>query len=247
MRPLLLIFFFWLAGAAHGVDVPTQFELEYTLKGSIGAGKASHKFAIGQQQDIRHYQIKSEVRASGLLSLLKTGSIVLHSSGIIQQRNLQPELFTDQRGDKPVREVTFDWQQQRIVYRRKGREMMEHLPNNTQDKLSFMYHFMFAGIPQTTLFIYETDHRRLQFARYTVSEEALITPIGKFTTIVLTRQPTPEDPHPKKLWLAKDYFLLPLRIISMESGGIEVDQLISSIRYNPDGRMQQLVTHAPDR
>ena len=99
MKSLLLILLFWLAGAAYGVDLPTQFELEYTLRGNIGSGKASHKFAIGQQQDIRHYQIKSEVRASGLLSLLKTGSIVLHSTGIIHQEKLQPGLFTDQRGD----------------------------------------------------------------------------------------------------------------------------------------------------
>lgn len=247
MKLLPLILLCWLADIAHGADLPTQFELEYTLKGTIGRGKASQTFSIEQREGVRHYQIKSEVRASGLLSLVKSGSIVLHSTGTIHQGNLQPVLFTDQRGGKPVREVAFDWQQQRIVYRRKGREMIERLPNNTQDKLSFMYHFMFAGVPQTAFSIYETDHRRLQSARYAVSEEILATPIGKFASIVLTRQPTPDDPRPKKLWLAKDYFLLPLRIISMESSGIKVDQLISSIRYNPDGHMQRLVTHAADR
>lgn len=247
MKLLIFIFLCWVAGATHGADLPTQFELEYTLKGAIGRGKASQIFSIEQQQGIRHYQIKSEVRASGLLSLVKSGSIVLRSTGTIHRENLQPAFFTDQRGDKPVREVTFDWQQQRIIYRRKGREIIEHLPDNTQDKLSFMYHFMFAGIPRTTFTIHETDHRRLQPTRYTVREETLVTPIGKFATIVLTRQPTPDDPHPKKLWLARDYFLLPLRMISMENNGIEIDQLISSIRYNPDGQMQQLVTHAADR
>jgi len=246
MKLLSLILLYWLTGIAHGGNLPTQFELEYTLKGAIGRGKASQTFSIEQQQNIRHYQIKSEVRASGLLSLVKSGSIVLHSTGIIHQNNLRPELFTDQRGDKPVREVAFDWQQQRIVYRRKGREMTDLLPDNTQDRLSFMYHFMFTGIPQTSFTIHETDHRRLESTGYTVSEEVLVTPIGKFSTVVLTRQPTPDDSPPKKLWLAKDYFLLPLRIISVESNGIEVDQLISSIRYNPNGHMQQLVTHATD-
>ncbi|MDT8363415.1 MAG: DUF3108 domain-containing protein [Nitrosomonas sp.] len=247
MKLLLLILLFWLTGIAHGADLPTRFELEYTLKGSIGRGKVSQTFSIEQQEHGRHYQITSEVRASGLLSLVKSGSIVLHSTGVIQQDNLQPLLFTDQRGDKPVREVTFDRQQQRIVYRRKGREMVVRLPDKTQDKLSFMYHFMFAGIPQATISIHETDHRRLQSSRYTVSEEVLATPIGEFSTVVLTRQPAPDDPHPKKVWLARDHFLLPLRIISVESNGLEVDQLISAIRYNSNGRMQTLVTHATDR
>lgn len=235
-----------MALPAHASDLPTRFELEYTLKGTIGHGKAIQIFSIEQKQGERHYRIKSEAKASGLLGLLKSGSIVLHSSGTIYQKSLRPALFTDQRGDKPAREVLFDWQKQRIIYRRKGREMIEHLPQNTQDKLSFMYYFMLSGVPQAAFSIHETDHRRLQSARYTVSEEILATPIGQFETIVLTRQPTPDDPHPKKLWLAKDYFLLPLRMIFMESSGIEVDQLISSIRYNPDGQMQQLMTHAAD-
>ncbi len=247
MRLLPLILLCCLTGIAHGADLPTQFELEYTLKGSIGRGKASQSISIQQQQNERHYQIKSEVKAIGFLSLVKSGGIVLHSNGTIHQNNLQPALFTDQRGEKPVREVIFDWQQRRIIYRRKGREMVEPLPDNTQDKLSFMYHFMLAGIPQTEFSIHETDHRHLQLARYSISEEILNTSIGQFSTVVLTRQPTPDDPYPKKLWLAKDYFLLPLRIISVESGGLEIDQTISAIRYNPDGRMQKLVTHAANR
>jgi hypothetical protein len=220
-------------------DLPARIDIEYALKGSIGKGKAYETFLIQNENGSPHYTIDSQISASGFLSLIKPGNILRHSQGTVNQHGLQPSNFTDQRGDKPARVVEFDWDKQRIVYRRKGREMVAALPAGTLDELSLPYHFMFAPPPSQTLTIHETDYRNLRTTHYTVSQEMLDTPIGTLATIVLTKQQEQNDPFKKKIWLATDHHLLPVRIVATEKNGLEVDQTVKKINYvHDDGPAQ---------
>lgn len=214
--------------------LPERIDIEYVLNGSIGQGKAHETLLLRQESGISHYVLNSEITASGFLKLIKRGSIQRHSEGtIIPHKGMKPLRFTDQRGGKPPREVEFDWSGKRIIYRRKGQEITENLPNGTLDELSLVYHFMFTPLPGKELVMHETDYRSLQTTRYTVTREALETPIGKLATIVLTKQQEKNDPFRKKIWLSTDHHLLPVRIISTEKHGLEVDQIVTKIDYTP--------------
>ena len=225
---------FWVIMIAQAENLPGRIDIEYALNGSIGQGKAHEILRVRQENGVQHYTIDSEASASGILKLIKRGSIRRHSEGmVIPYEGMKPLRFTDQRGEKPAREVEFDWDTKHIIYRRKGQEMMENLPNGALDELSLAYHFIFTAPPKQTLVVHETDYRNLQTTRYTITREILDTPIGKLATIVLTKQQEQNDPFKKKIWLAIDHHLLPVRIISTEKHGLEIDQIISKINYSP--------------
>lgn len=232
MKFLLPIILFWISSITCAADLPERIDLDYTLKGLIGQGKAHETLLVQNENGGQHYTINSEISASGFLKLIKRGSILRRSEGtIIPNEGMKPLHFSDQRGERPARTVEFDWSKEHIIYRRKGREMTENLPKGTLDELSLAYHFMFAPLPKQTLIVYETDYRVLRPIRYAVTHETLDTSIGKLATIVLTKQQEPGDSFRKKIWLATDHHMLPVRIISTEKNGMEVDQLVTKIDY----------------
>ncbi|MXS85667.1 DUF3108 domain-containing protein [Nitrosomonas sp. HPC101] len=229
---LFIALFFWAGSIACATDLPERIDIDYTLSGLIGQGKAHETLLVQNKNGIQHYTLDSEISASGLLKLVKRGSIIRHSEGtIIPNKGMQPLHFSDQRGEKPARTVEFDWNEARIIYRRKGQEITENLPEGTLDELSVAYHFIFTAPPQQTVSIHETDYRVLHLVRYAVTQETLDTPIGKLATIVLTKQQEPGDSFRKKIWLATDHHMLPVRIISTEKHGMEVDQIVTKIDY----------------
>ncbi len=236
---LALALCLWAGIAARAENLPERIDIEYVLNGSIGQGKAHETLLLWQENGTRHYTINSEASASGFLRLIKRGSIHRHSEGtIIPHDGMKPLRFTDQRGEKPVREVEFDWNGKRIIYHRKGQETVENLPEGTLDELSLGYHFMFTPSPGKALIMHETDYRALQKNHYTVTRELLDTPMGKLATIVLTKQQGENDSSRKKIWLATDHHLLPVRIISTEKNGLEIDRIVTKINYAPANTTQ---------
>lgn len=77
-----------------------------------------------------------------------------------------------------------------------------------------------------------TNDLTLRLSRYTVTEEILDTPIGKVETIVLTRQEEKNSKLKRKLWLALNNHMLPIRIISVEENGREIDKLVTGINIS---------------
>lgn len=229
---LFIALFFWIGSITCAADLPERIDIDYTLSGLIGQGKAHETLLVQDRNGIQHYTLASEISASGFLKLIKRGSILRHSEGtLIPDEGMKPLHFSDQRGEKPARTVEFDWSKAHIIYRRKGQETTENLPKGTLDELSLAYHFIFTAPPQQTISIHETDYRALHLIRYAVTHETLDTPIGKLDTIVLTKQQEPGDSFKKKIWLATDHHMLPVRIISTEKGGMEVDQMVTKIDY----------------
>lgn len=234
MLLLTIVLLSWISNLSYAADLPERVDIDYALSGIIGQGKAHETLLVQNKNGEQHYTLSSEISASGFLKLIKRGSILRHSEGTITLgEGMKPLHFSDQRGEKPARSVEFDWNRQRIIYRRKGREMTENLPKDTLDELSFAYHFMFAPLPEQTLDAHETDYRILRSIHYTITHETLDTPMGKLATIVLTAQRTPGDSFKKKIWLAPDHHMLPVRIISTEKSGMEVDQIVTRIDYQP--------------
>ena len=78
---------------------------------------------------------------------------------------------------------------------------------------------------------------------YIVGRETLDTPMGKLETIVLTKQKENDGERDKKIWLAVDHHMLPVRIVAAEKMGIVTDQMVTKISYGEPS--EQLKTGTP--
>ena len=131
----------------------------------------------------------------------------------------------------PFRVSILDWDKKLLTLQHKRGEEQQSLPADTLDRLSLHYSFMFSPAPSKVVTLHETDGRRLEPVRYAVGKETLDTPMGKLETIVLTKQLEKEGDRDKKIWLAVDHHMLPVRVVAAEKMGIVTDQMVKNISY----------------
>lgn len=220
------------ACAACGAEMPTRIDITYSVTSGSLEADMNDTLKISQENGERRYSLYSEGKAKGLLALTQPDSLVRDSEGIITtQGTLRPERFSDQHGNKVPKVAIFDWGKKLITLQHKRGEEQKALPTDVQDKLSFLYSFMFSPVPGKVVSVHETDGRRLEPVRYAVGKETLDTPMGKLETIVLTKQLEKEGDRDKKIWLAVDHHMLPVRIVATEKLGIVTDQMATKISY----------------
>tara|TARA_R110002073_G_scaffold332043_2_gene517427 strand:- start:1951 stop:2661 length:711 start_codon:yes stop_codon:yes gene_type:complete len=232
MKFLLFIVLLWgLSLFAFAAELPPRIEISYLIKTDLGNGKLNETFEIIQESNRYRYSITSDARPSGLLKLIKPGSIVRDSKGTITKLGLLPQRFSDQRSQKLPSIAIFDWDNKMLTLQRKGEEEQKSLPVGTQDRLSLPYSFMFSPLNASHIDMHETDGHSLTLARYTVNQEILETPLGKLETIVLTKQQEKDNKVDRKIWLATAHHMLPVRIIATEKNGLELEQIVTKISY----------------
>jgi hypothetical protein len=231
----LLAFFTFSASAACAADTPSHIDISYVVTSGAFEAVMKDSLDIKQENGVRSYAISSEGRAKGLLALTQPDSLVRDSEGVITSHGLRPVRFTDQHGNKLPKVAIFDWDKKLLTLQHKRGEEQKSLPVNTLDRLSLLYSFVFSPIEGKVVSLHETDGRRLEPARYAVSKETLDTPMGKLETIVLTKQLEKEDDRDKKIWLAVDHHMLPVRVVATEKIGIVTDQMVTNISYAETG------------
>ena len=147
---------------------------------------------------------------------------------------MRPGRFSDQHGKKIPKIAIFDWDKKLLTLQHKRGEEQKALPADVQDKLSVLYSFMFSpvsAVPGKVIDLHETDGKHLELAHYAVGKETLDTPMGKLETIVLTKRLENEGQRDKKIWLAVDHHMLPVRIVAAEKMGVVTDQMVTNISY----------------
>lgn len=220
------------ACAACGTEVPSQVDISYSVTSGSLEADMNDTLKITQENGERRYSLYSEGKAKGLLALTQPDSLVRDSEGIITtQGTLRPERFSDQHGNKVPKVAIFDWGKKLITLQHKRGEEQKALPADAQDKLSLLYSFMFTSAPGKMVNLHETDGKHLEPVCYAVSKETLDTPMGKLETIVLTKQLEKEGDRDKKIWLAVDHHMLPVRVVATEKIGIVTDQMVTKISY----------------
>ena len=221
--------------SAYAAEVPAQVAISYSITSGALEGEVNDTLKIRQESGKRSYEINSESRAKGLLALTQPESVVRDSEGIITaQGTLRPGRFSDQHGKKIPKIAIFDWDKKLLTLQHKRGEEQKALPADAQDKLSVLYSFMFSpvsALPGKVIDLHETDGKHLELAHYTVGKETLDTPMGKLETIVLTKRLENEGQRDKKIWLAVDHHMLPVRIVAAEKMGIVTDQMVTNISY----------------
>lgn len=233
MKFFSTLFLLWgLSFSVFATDLPTRIDISFDVKTGLGHGELNETLRIKKEDDSLSYHIASEARASGIFKIIRPGSIVRDSRGAITQQGLKPDHFSDQRSKKLPSVAIFDWENDLLVIRHKGREKQESLSVGTLDRLSLLYNFMFTPLTGETIDVWVTDGRHLQQVRYSIEEDLLDTPIGKLETIALTKQVEKDDIMKRKVWLAVNHHMLPVRILSTEKDGLELEKIVTGINLS---------------
>ena len=233
MKFLLSILLLWiLSFSVSATEIPSRIEISYAVSTDIGQGEINEVMEIKHINGGHSYTINSEAQASGVFKIIEPNSIVRHSEGTITKQGLRPTRAYEKRGKKEPGLAVFDWKNHVITLQHKGHQVQEKLPEGTLDRLSLSYNFMFAPLPEHHLDRYVTNGHSLQLSHYKVTEEVISTPIGKMKTVVLTRQEEKNSKLKRKLWLALNNHMLPVRIVSVEDNGREIDKIVTGINIS---------------
>jgi hypothetical protein len=222
--------------------MPMRIHVGYTVTTGIGNGELSEIVDISQEIDAHTFNISSNAQATGIFKVIKPGNIIRNSRGLITDKGLQPDYYSDQRANKEPSLALFDWEKKILTLRHEGKETTEPLAADTLDRLSLSYHFIFMPLTEVKdkmqtgkLFkVHVTDGRSTQLMRFKISNEKLDTPVGRLDTLVLTKLYDRDDSMRRKIWLAPDYHMIPVRIQSVEKDGLEVDKMIAEINLGYD-------------
>ena len=215
-----------LASAAHAT--PMEVRAEYTIsKGGFVIGRVSENF-VRKGDD---YRIESTTRTEGLLKLFLNDSITLRSEGRVNGGGLQPLRFAQTRSGDHSRDIaaTFDWEKSLLRSDFRGERSVVPLPRGTQDRLSVMYQFMFL-VPGDEVAMVMSNGRKVDSYTYRRVEDVPVrTPAGSFETARFERVTASEKESHAQVWIAKDRFNIPVRVVFEDSSGIQLEQNLVSL------------------
>jgi len=179
------------------------------------------------------YRLSSEARAVGLAAALARGQAWRReSSGTVADGALRPELFLDQRGNRPTQRARFEWSAGRIVFDRLspagGEDAASEapLPDGAVDRLSFPYALALRPRLPEEWQVPITDGRRLATYRCRlIGPEPLQVPAGRFDTVHVARVHDRGEPA-TDVWVARAPAPVPIRIRITEPDGTAFDQVL---------------------
>jgi hypothetical protein len=227
MRALLASVLLLAATAGAAPAPPTQVTARYTL---------SHKAmgVIGRVDETYRrtgdaYAIRSVSRSEGALKAVFDEQLVVESSGRVGDGGLRPLAFQQRRlnSAKGETHATFDWERGIMRSTHEGQVSEVPLPRHTQDRISVMYQFMNIPLGDGPVEMHMSNGRKVDLYTYRlVSEERLATPAGEFDTLHFARVTSSARESRADLWLAKDRFNLPVRVVFDDPKGLRLEQTL---------------------
>lgn len=177
------------------------------------------------------YQIESVTTAVGIYRVLTGDAIKLFSNGLVTKSGLQPLHFEHHRGSRADKKIVadFDWRKRQATFVHDGSTETAPIPPGMQDRISLMYQFMFMSPKTPSLTIEMTNGKKVtQYEYLRTGEEALSTKAGTFQTVHLTRKREPGDDG-TQVWLAKDKFQIPVKVVIEEDKGGRMEQVLTRL------------------
>lgn len=218
-----------VAGSSFAA-APGSIRASYGIyKGSIKIGQVDEVFSIGRDN---RYSIVSTTRATGLLAIFKPGRIILRSSGMVDAHGLKPLKFSDVReGDEDRnRSATFNWNNMQLTLIGHNQRRVMPLPDDTQDRLSAMYQFLFLSLDKAdTLSFHMTNGDKLDIYNYTVAHDRrLKIPLGTFDALYVASVPE-KGSNRTEIWLAGEHTDFPYQIVITDPDGGQLSQVLTRI------------------
>jgi hypothetical protein len=212
--------------AAATPSTPTRIEAEYRVSTN---GMVIGRVLETYERDGDRYRIESVTRSEGPLKIFLDDAVTLRSSGRVGPKGLEPEHFEHLRARDASRDVraTFDWKAGQLHSEFRGENRVEPLPAGTQDRISILYQFMNIAAPGDEVRMPMSNGRKVeQYAYRKAGEERLPTPAGDFDTLHYERIVDNASESRAELWLARDRFRLPVRIVLDDPKGFRLDQML---------------------
>jgi hypothetical protein len=227
MRILAALLLFASAGALAAM--PSEITAEYRLSSAgMTIGRVNESFV--RKGDT--YSIQSVTRSEGVLKVFMDDQLSTQSTGRVTARGLQPLEFIQRRqGDAEDNiRATFDWNKGVLHSEFRGKTKTATLPRETQDRLSLLYQFMNIAPREGEVVLPMSNGRNVSFYTYRLVEEVKLTvPAGEFQTLHYERVNTSEREPKAHVWLAKDRFNLPVRVVFDDSKGLRLEQTLVAL------------------
>ena len=210
--------------------IPSEITAEYQLTNrGITIGRVVETFV--RKGDT--YSISSVSRSEGILKVLYDEQITLQSAGRVNAAGLQPLQFEEKRTRESKRDVNarFDWDRGVMYSRFRGEDSEHSLPRETQDRISMMYQFMHLKPRSGNLVMSMSNGRKVEAYTYRMVDEVrLATPMGPLDTLHLERVTANAKESKVEVWLAKDHYNFPVRVVFDDPKGLRVEQTIVALQ-----------------
>lgn len=230
MKKTLALFLCLLPLAAW--SIPTDIAAEYKLTfGGVTIGTVNESFVRTGDS----YAIQSVTRSEGPLKIFLDDQLFLESSGKVVAGGLQPHVFAQRRAKKPQATIraTFDWDHGVMHSTSDDGAKDVPLPKRTQDRISVMYQFMnlAPGAESATVSMHMSNGRKVELYTYRLVDEVRVsTPAGDFDTLHYERVVDSPKDSKAQVWLAKDHFNFPVRVVFDDPKGLRVEQTLTGLR-----------------
>jgi len=230
MKRLLTVALLLASSAAAAAAMPLEISAQYRVTSAgVIVGRVSELFI--RKGDT--YTINSTTRSDGALKVILDDSVTLQSAGKVGPAGLLPLTFGQHRAKDSSRDIkaTFDWDKGLMYSQFKGERSEVKLPADTQDRISVMYQFMNIPGVGDRVSMNMSNGRKVERYRYRFVEEARIkTPAGEFDTLHYERvTESPKDAR-TDVWLAKERFNLPVRVVFDDPRGVKLEQTLVELR-----------------
>jgi len=230
LKNWLALILLLLPASLPGFGAPTEVTAEYKVfRNGILIGRVLESYV--RKGDA--YTIQSTTRSDGALKIFLDDTLTLTSEGRFGPRGLQPQFFELKRAGNNTRDVraTFDWNRGVMHSEFRGETKEVAVPSGTQDRLSIMYQFMNLTLRGDTIDLHMSNGRKVERYTYRKTEEVeLKTAAGDFEALHFERVGREEGQSKAQVWLAKDRFNLPLRVVYDDANGGRLDQTIVDLQ-----------------
>ena len=195
----------------------------------------THEMRVNGNQ----YKLDSVSEAKGLLALMHAGQLTQHSEGwVVEKKGLEPNLYTEKRGKKPVREVEMDVQAKQVLFKKNGEKAA--YVTGLQDRLSLVYQL--SGIWScgnsdavghfTRLPVSSTGKIEMETFTADAVEELELELNGKESVqkaVRLSNKPKDKEDDVIRVWLAPGLAWMPVQIQVEDPKGTSMTQSLLSI------------------
>ncbi|MFZ3323923.1 MAG: DUF3108 domain-containing protein [Usitatibacter sp.] len=208
---------------------PKEISARYTVTaGGMTIGTVSESFARKGDS----YTIQSVTRSEGVLRMFVDDEFTAESTGHVGTKGLQPLTYAEHRAKDNKRDLRseFDWDKGVMRTVLHGENSEAALPRDTQDRLSMMYQFTAMKKLGETFAVPMADRRKIETYTYRlVGEAKLDTPAGQFDTMHYERLVNDPKETRADVWLAKDRFNFPVRVVFDDPKRFRLEQTIVAL------------------
>lgn len=189
------------------------------------AGQAVHEWVIRRDG----YTLTSTVSTTGIFQLIHPVKLVEVSQGKITGTTLRPLAFTTQLNEYPAAVSMFLWDKGQLRWFRGQASFTQTLPENSYDKISYLYQLYLAPQKEKYFSAEITMGRRLE--HYDILNLGIedIEIDGKpHQAVHLKRAVAAPDAEQVDIWLSTAMGHLPLKMTYANQAGDHFEQLITS-------------------